>query len=190
MFTIGHQRSVGPLYKQIIKQTLTAILDATDNENIATIIQQPSKDVKTLSSRFEKVEDTTSYVNRILSRIPGLSSSQRNGFAESALRLAGEEIIKEKSNQRKTVVLILNQEPQTSLNREIRQLRDKNIFVAVIVLGNDLDALELKRKLPDSTILYVVTEEDDWIKIFEEIKITRLTSMFFKLLIGFLFYPN
>ena len=70
----------------------------------------------------------------------------------------------------------MNEEPQSSLNREIRALKDANIFTSVIALGNNLDEKELVRKIPDVTLLYVVNDQDEWTKVIEEIKENKLTG--------------
>ena len=155
---------------------MTSVLDATDNENAATIIHNPSKRVDRLSKPFAKITDTYSYVDDVLARVTRSSTGSSARFAEDALRLAGTEILKEKTNQRKTVVLFMNEEPQSSLNQEIRALKDANIFTSVIALGNNLDEKELVRKIPDVTLLYVVNDQDEWTKVIEEIKENKLTG--------------
>ena len=163
---------------------MSAVIDGTEGENIATILYDPSKPVHKLSSRFEKIEkESGPFIERVLSSVSRIDSSHADNFAEMALRLAATEIAKEKTEQRQTVVLILNEKPQASLNQGIRLLRDKNIFVSLIVLGYDIDKAELEKKLPDTTLLYVVSDEEDFTRTLKEIKANKLTGTPFSLLL-------
>lgn len=159
---------------------MKAVIDGTDGENIATILYNPSKPTRKLSSRFEKIEDdmatSDQFIERVLSSVSRTRSSHADDFADTALGLAVEEMAKEKTGQRRTVVLILNEEPQAKLNAKIRELRDKNVFVSIIVLWYDIDENELKMKLPDTSLLYVVSDQEDWTPVLKEIKDNKLTG--------------
>ena len=159
---------------------MKAVIDGTDGENIATILYNPSKPTRKLTNRFQKIEDDSAasdpFIERILSSVSRSDSSHADDFADTALGLAVGEMAKQKTGQRRTVVLILNEKPQAKLNQKIRQLRDENVFVSIIVLGHDLDENELKMKIPDTSLLYVVSDQEDWAPVLKEIKDNKLTG--------------
>ena len=176
VFAVGQQRSEGPLYKKTIEKTIQTVLEATVDEKAASIVYTPRKAPTGLSSTFEKIYQTKTYVDRILASVSSRPSGHADSFPKQALEIAGAEITKQKSNRRKTILLILNEEPDASLNEQVKALRANNIFVSVVALGDRLDERRLKKKLPDVSILYVVNDDDDLDKIIDEIKKSKLTS--------------
>jgi len=176
VFAVGQQRSVGPLYKTTIEKTIKTVLEATIDEKAASVVYTPKRAPTGLSSNFEKIYQTKTYVDRILASVSSTPSGHADSFPKTALEIAGTEIMKQKSKRRKTILLILNEEPDAALNEQVKTLRANNIFVSVVALGDDLDERTLKKNLPDVSILYVVNDEDDLDEIIDEIKKSKLTS--------------
>lgn len=180
LFAIGRQTSVGPLYKDIIRNTMEAVTKGTEGESIATILYDPSKPTRRLSSRFQKIEkddtETKKFIDRVLLSVTRVRASHDDDFAETALRLAADEMIKETTDQRRTVALILNETPKAKLNSVIRLLRDRDIFVSLIILGHDVKENELKLQLSDATLLYAVSDEQEWERSLKDINRNSLTG--------------